>query len=159
MIKKLNDYFLTKKVRHKYLIKVRSFSGPKVSYMVDHLKPTLRNDKPDHVILHAGANDLRTKKTTSQIAKSIMDLTTALKKNGNLVIVSGIVTRFDNLIYNATEVSNCLVLMYSERNIPFISHSESIDSSKHLNESKLDFNFNGLEVFAENVSAFLTKSD
>ena len=127
--------------------------------MVDHVKPTLRNDKPDNVILHADANDLRTKKTTSQIAKSIMDLTTALQNNGNLVIVSGIVPRFDNLIYNATEVNNRLVLMCSERNIPFISHSERIDSSKHLNESKLHFNFNGLKAFAENVSAFLTKSD
>ena len=61
MIKKLNDYFLMRKVRHKYLIKVRSFSGAKVSCMVDHVKPTLRDDKPDHTILHAGTNDLRTK--------------------------------------------------------------------------------------------------
>ena len=74
MIKKLNGYFLTKKVRHKYLIKVRSFSGAKVSCMVDHVKPTLRDDKPDHIILHAGTNDLRAEKSTSQIAKSIMDL-------------------------------------------------------------------------------------
>ena len=159
MIKKLNGYFLTKKVRHKYLIKVRSFSGAKVSCMVDHVKPTLRDDKPDHIILHAGTNDLRTEKTTSQIAKSIMDLTTSLKNNGNSVIVSGIVPRFDNLNNKATEVNNRLVLMCAERNIPFISHSESIDSSKHLNESKLHLNFNGVKVFAENFSAFLTKVD
>ena len=37
MIKKLNEYFLTKKV----LIKVRSSSRGKVSCMVDHVKPTL----------------------------------------------------------------------------------------------------------------------
>ena len=73
MIKKLNGYFLTRKVRHKYLIKVRSFSGAKVSCMVDHVKPTLRDDKPD-IILHVGTNDPRTEKTASQIAKSIMDL-------------------------------------------------------------------------------------
>ena len=79
MIKKLNDYFLTRKVRHKYLIKVRSFSGAKVSCMVDHVKPTLRDDKPDHIILHVGTNDLRTEKTGNQITKSIMDLTTSLK--------------------------------------------------------------------------------
>ena len=79
MIKKLNGYFLTKKVRHKYLIKVRSFSGAKVSCMVDHVKPTLRDDKPDHIILHVGTNDLRTEKTGNQITKSIMDLTTSLK--------------------------------------------------------------------------------
>ena len=78
MIKKLNGHFLTKKVRHNYLIKVRSFSGAKVSCMVDQVKPTLRDDKPDHIILHAGTNDLRTEKTASQIAKSIMNLTTSL---------------------------------------------------------------------------------
>ena len=79
MIKKLNGYFLTKNVRHKYLIKVRSFSGAKVSCMVDHVKPTLRDDKPDHIILHVGTNDLRTEKTGNQITKSVMDLTTSLK--------------------------------------------------------------------------------
>ena len=79
MIKKLNGYFLTKKVRHKYLIKVQSFSFAKVSCMVDHVKPTLRDDKPDHIILHVGTNDLRTEKTGNQITKSIMDLTTSLK--------------------------------------------------------------------------------
>ena len=153
MIKKLNGYFLTKKVRHKYLIKV------KVSCIVDHVKPTLRDDKPDHIILHAGTNDLRTEKTSSQIAKSIIDLTTSLKNSGNSVIVSGIVPRFDNLNNKATEVNSRLVLMCAERNIPFISHSESRDSSKHLNESKLHLNFNGVKVFAENFSAFLTKFD
>ena len=73
---------------------------------------------------------------------------------------SGIV-RFDNLNNKATEVNKRSVLMCAERNIPFVSHSESesIDSTKHLNESKLHLNFNGVKVFAENLSAFLTKSD
>ena len=104
MIKKLNGYFLTKKVRHKYLIKVQSFSGAKVSCMVDHVKPTLWDEKPDHSILHERTNDLRTEKTTSQVAKSIMDSTTSLKNNDNSVIVSGIVPCFDNLNNKATEV-------------------------------------------------------
>ena len=119
-------------------IKVRSFSGAKDSCMVDHVKPALRDDKPD------------SKKTASQIAKSIMDLLTSLKKNGNLVIASGIVPCFDNLNNKTTEVNNRLVLMCVERNIPFISHSENTDSSKHLNESKLHLNFNGVKVFTEN---------
>ena len=88
-----------------------------------------------------------------------MDLKTSLKSNGNSVIVSGIVSRFDNLNNKTNELNNRLLLMCSERNIPFISHSESIDSSKHLNQSKLHLNFNGVKVFAENFSAFLTKSD
>ena len=43
------------------------------------------------LFLDVGTNDLRIEKTASQIAKSIMDLTTSLKNYGNLVIVSDIV--------------------------------------------------------------------
>ena len=105
MMKKLNGYCLTKKGRHKYLIKVRSFSGAKGSCMVDHVKATLRDDNSDHIILHAGTNDLRTEKTTSPIGKSIIDLTTSLKNIDNSVIVSGIVPRFGNLNNKGTEVN------------------------------------------------------
>ena len=54
-----------------------------------------------------------------------------LKDNGNSVIVSGIVSRHDNLKNKATEVNNRLLLMCKERKTPFIDHSENIDSSKH----------------------------
>ena len=88
-----------------------------------------------------------------------MKLATPLRSNGNSVILSGIEPPFDNLNNKATEVNSRLVLMCAEKNIPFISHSESIDSSRYLNESKLHLNFNGVKVFAENFSAFLTKFD
>ena len=58
MVKKLNGYLLTKKVSHKFLVKIRPFSDVKVSCMVDHVKPTIRGDKPDYVILHTGTNGL-----------------------------------------------------------------------------------------------------
>ena len=45
--------------------------------------------------------------------------------------------------------------MCKEWNIPFISHSENIGSSKHLNESKLHLNHNDVKVFAENFPVFL----
>ena len=158
MIKKLNGYFLTRKVRHKYLMKVRSFSGTKVSCMVDHLKPILLDDNQT-TLFKLRTNDLRTEKTATQIEKTVMELTTSLKSNGNSVDVSDILPRFDNFKNKTNEVNNRLVLMCAERNIPFISHRKSIDSSKHLNESKLHLNFNGVKVFAENFSAFLTKFD
>ena len=40
MVKKLNGYLLTRKIRHKHLVKVRSFSGAKINFMTDHVKPT-----------------------------------------------------------------------------------------------------------------------
>ena len=65
--------------------------------MTDHVKPTLRDINPDHIILHAGTNDLRTENTASQIAKATIDLATSLKNDDNTVTVSGIVPRLDDL--------------------------------------------------------------
>ena len=79
MVKKLNGYLLTKKIKRKHLVKVRSFSEAKISCMTDHVKPTLQDINPDNIILHAGTNDLRTKNTASQIAKGTIDLATSLK--------------------------------------------------------------------------------
>ena len=146
-----------KKDKHKFIVKVRPFTGAKVSCMVDHVKPTIRDYKPDHIILHTGTNDFCSEKTASQIARSITELATSLKDNDNSVIVSGIVPRNDSLNNKATEVNNCLLLMCKERKISFIAHNENIDSSKHLNESKLHLNHNGIKVFAENLSVFLKK--
>ena len=75
IVKKLNGYLLTRKIKHKHLVKVRSFSGAKISCMTDHVKPILRDINPDHIILHAGTKDLRTENTASQIAKAISDIT------------------------------------------------------------------------------------
>ena len=150
-------YLLTRKIRHKHLVKVRSFLGAKISCMTDDVKPTLRDINPDHIVLHAGTNDLRTENTASQIAKATIDLATSLKNDGNTVTVSGIVPRLDELNNKANEVNRRLVLMCKEKNISFLSHDESIDPSKHLNESKLHLNSNGIKVFAENFSRFLVK--
>ena len=71
----------------------------------------MRDDKPDHVILHTRTNDLRSEKTISQIVRFITQLAMSLKENNNSVIVSGIVLRHDNLNNKETEVNNCLLLM------------------------------------------------
>ena len=39
--------------------------------MIDHVKPTIRDDKPDHVMSHAETKDLRIEKTSNQIPISI----------------------------------------------------------------------------------------
>ena len=122
--------------------------------MTDHVEPTVQDINPDHIILHVDTNDLRTENTASQIAKATIDLATSLKNDDNTVTVSGIVPRLDDL---NNEVNRRLVLMCKERNISFLSHDESIDPSKHLNESKLHLNSNGIKIFAENFSRFLVK--
>ena len=149
IVKKLNRYLLTRKMKHKHLVKVRLFSGAKISCMTDHVKPTLRDINPDHIILHAGTNDLRTENTASQIEKATIDLATPQKNDDNTVTVSGIVPRLDDLNNKAIEVNRRLVLMCKERNITFLSHDESIDPSKHLNKSKLHLNSGGIKIFAD----------
>ena len=132
IVKKLNGYLLTRKIKHKHLAKVRSFSGSKISCMTDHVKPTLRDINPDHIIVHASTNDLRTENTASQIAKATIDLATSLKNDDNTVTVSGIVPSLDDLNNKANEVNRRLVLMCKERNISYRSHDESIDPENFL---------------------------
>ena len=157
IVKNLNGYLLTWKIKHKHLVKVSSFSEAKISCMTDHVKPTLRDINPDHIILHAGTNDLRSENKANQISKATIDLAASLKNDDNTVTVSGIVPRVDDLNNKANEVNRRLVLLCKERNISFLSHDESIDPSKHLNESKLHLNSNGIKIFAENFSRFLVK--
>ena len=76
--------------------------------MTDHVKTTLREVNPDHIVLHAGTNDLRTENTASQIAVE-----------GNTVTVFDIVPRLDELNNQANEGNRRLVLICKERNISF----------------------------------------
>ena len=49
--------------------------------------------------------------------------------------------------------------MCKQRALPYISHCETINPNKHLNESNLYLNSYGIRVFAENFSNFLSKSN
>ena len=139
------------------MIKVRPFSGAKVSCMRDYANPALRDINPEHIMLHVGTNDLTAEKTTNQISISIIELGTPLKNDTNTVSISVIVPRSDKLDNKATEIISRLVFMCQERNIPFLSHSNIIDPSKHLNKRNLHFNKQGMRVFAGNISGFLAK--
>ena len=101
--------------------------------MVDLVKPTICDDKED-VILNMGKNDPCSKKTVSQIARYITEQAILLKGYDNLVIISGISQSHYYLNNKANQVKNCLLQMCKEPNISFISHSESTESSKLLNE-------------------------
>ena len=112
--------------------------------MYDHAKPTIREVNPEHIILHVGTNDLNSEKTASQISNSIIDLANSLKNETNNIHVSLIVPRNDNI---------------KKRNIKIINHSDTIDRSRHLNESHLHLNRYGTVEFAKNFKNFLCKLD
>ena len=157
MVKKLNDFLLTRKINHKCLVKARPFSSAKVRCMHDHVNPTVRDFIPDNIIIHCGTNDLSFERTASQIASSIIELALSIKSKDNQISISLIIPRDDNLNNKPSEVNSRLVHMCAEQNIPYIDHTNSIQLENHLNESKLHFNRYGTIAFANSISRFLYK--
>ena len=125
--------------------------------MHDHVKPTVQDFNPNHIILHCGTNDVSSERTASQIARSIIELALSLKSQDNKILISLVVPRNDNLSNKASEVNSCLVHMYIEQNIPYINHTNSIQPDNHLNESKLHFNRYGAIAFTNSISKFLSE--
>ena len=129
------------------MLKCVHFWGAKISCVTGHVKSTLRDINPDHIVLHAGTNGLRTENTAIQSEKATINLVASLKDDDNTVTVSGINPRLDDLKNKADEANRRLVLMSKEKNISFLSHDEIIDPSKHLNESKPHLSSNGIKIF------------
>ena len=87
IVNKLNGFPPTQKLNHNCLVKVQPFNSAKVRCMHDHAKPALRDFDPVHIILHCGTNDLNSDRTSSQIAKEIIDLAVSLKTDKNKISV------------------------------------------------------------------------
>ena len=83
MVKKLNGFLLTRKLNYKCLDRVRPFNSAKVRCMHDHANLTVRDFDPEHIMLHCPANDLSSDRTSSQIAREIIDLALSLKSDKN----------------------------------------------------------------------------
>lgn len=109
-------------VRHKYLVKIQPFPGAKVTCMVDHVQPTLRDDKLDHTIQHTAANDIRSKKASRQTSKSNIESAMPLESDENSIVVSGIVPQFDNSNKKINKVNNRLALMCGKRYSIYFSY-------------------------------------
>ena len=67
--------------------------------MKDHMKASMR-EKPDHIILQVGTNDLNSDRQPDLIVKSIVDLAITLKNNSQNLGVSNIIMRNDSLMIN-----------------------------------------------------------
>ena len=50
------------------------FSGAKGRSMKDYVKPCVRDENQDHIIMHIGTNDLNSQNNPERVAKSIVDL-------------------------------------------------------------------------------------
>ena len=78
MIKHTNGWELTKKLKPECKAFVKTFAGATTQCMADYMKPSIRA-KPNHFILHVGANDLNSNRPSDKIAKIIIDLASELK--------------------------------------------------------------------------------
>ena len=133
------------------LVKVHSFSGANTTDMESFLV-TLLNKKPDHLILHAGTNDLAYSKA-NQAAERIVKLTGMVASRGVNCSVSELTVRDDDLW---AKVNNVLGKKLPQ-NVKIISNSNIIPN--HLNRSVLHLNQRGTGALAFNFIQFMKSSD
>ena len=133
---------------------MRQFSGSKVSCLKDYVKPSIRENNPDHIILHVGTNDVLSEKIPQVIAQSIVDLAKTVANDNFQVTVSSIVPRNDQWSKKVYDVNKVLLNLCKDVNIPFISYS-AIDAKRNLNNSKLHLNIKGSRKLQENFVKYL----
>ena len=57
------------------------------------MKPSIRENNPDHIIFHLGKNDVPSEKSPQVIAQSVVDLAKSVINDSLQVTVSSIVPR------------------------------------------------------------------
>ena len=81
--------------------------------MKDYSEPCIKEDNPDHLILHVGTKNMAYENNTEKIAKSIVDLAKGLVVNDCIISVSSIVPKNDKLNSKAAEINSYLERMCS----------------------------------------------
>ena len=142
MVKEVNGFELSKTIKHKYSVRVKFHSSAKTSCINDHIKPVIRNQEADHIILHTGVNDLSSDKTPVQICNDTVNLAASIKDKDIKVTISEIVERNDALNEKVILVNECLSKICKATGLPIIRH-HNIKPDFHLNQSKLHLNKKG----------------
>ena len=104
-------------------------------------------------------NKLKSSETASHTSRSVIDLALSLKSEANAGTISLTVPRKDNLNNKAQEVNSRLINTCGERDITFIDHTDTIDTERYLNESKVRLNKSGTIEFAKSVFEILLQQD
>ena len=73
--------------------------------MKDYVKPCIKENNLEYVILHVGTNKLDSELSPERIPKSVIDVGKNIQTNHRTVSISGIVPRNDNFDNNAREVN------------------------------------------------------
>ena len=94
-----------------------------------HVRPSETNFKrcePGKYHPSHWKNDLNSEKTSSQIARSIINLAVALKANTYIIPISIITQQNDHLNNKTSKLDSPLVNICGKRHVPVIGHSEPI---------------------------------
>ena len=121
IIKHVNLWDLSKKLKPKCKVMVRSFPGATTQCMNDYVKPSIRA-QPDHFILHVGTNNLISDSTPTEVTRKVFDIAGRLKSDTCDVNISELITRMDNpdLDKKRIEVNTHLKEMCKEKNISLL---------------------------------------
>ena len=152
MVKHIKGKIMAKSLKNQNVI-VRSFSGATTKGMAHHIKPTIELE-PETVIIHCGTNNLRSEQSPAEIKDEIINLAKNVKKDTNLVVISGIIPRNDSFNNKANQVNSLLQNECNSRNMPYISH-ESINPRRNLNRDRLHLNVSGTKQVVRNYINFL----
>ena len=151
IVKKVKGWVLSTKVD---LVVVRSFAGAKTDDMESYIKSTLKN-KPECVIIHCGANDLKNN-TPQSIANGILLSAKSRQQENNTVLVSSIVPSKYHLDEKGKGFNIILEKRFNEMNLAFISY-DNIRTRYHCHYGGLHLNDKGATLFTENILLALNK--
>ena len=135
-------------------VKVSCFPRATTQDMVSYLKPLI-NRKPDHLLIHIGANNL-SMDSPQEIVENIAALAKLVTDEGTDCSVSEILRRDDYLSLVGQEV-NCILRNILPDNVKLVS-DDSI-SNQHLNRSGIHLNERGMGALAYNCIQFIKKLD
>ena len=141
--------------RIKSTVSVRSFPKVLTNGMVHNVKGWLEHISADTVILHHGANDLKSGNTSEKIATNKANLALTVQRGKTKVFISGWTIRNDNLDKRRKKVNQLL-----ERKClieKLISINNQNINLKILNQSRLHLNDHGIRKLVNNFCHNLIK--
>ena len=137
LVKHVEGSKLSKDVDTKHKVYVRRFRSAKVKCMKYYVKPCVRENSPDHVIINVGTNKLDSERKAEIRSKSIIDEAKNVSTNTSAVSISWIVHTERQVL----DVNDELSKMYREAELDFITH-KNINLRADLNNSRLHINRN-----------------
>ena len=141
--KKLKEYIFNQNVY------VKTYGGAKPGDIKYLAIPSLKY-RPDHVVVHVGSNDIKTRKSADNIANSVIKVCDRMKRPENAVSVSGVIYRCNKeQNIKVDQVNYILQRLCRERGYYFLDNSNiSLENlcydGLHLNKSGDNILFNNL---------------